>query len=215
MLAEGLVAAGFWAVPKLLGTDGGEDEVLAGALPDIGQSDSAFVVSVNYSTTDPTNQDVQVVVEAENEIQLSDGWAREDDNAANKMTKTFSENTVESVRVLDFNDEAVNIEVIIANIDKTPPAIRNLWYSTREPTSGYVTVSFEASEEVMVPDGWEYRNNAQRYVRTFWANWSGTIVVKDLAGNTARASVVVSNIDKTLGEEAAPTETEPDTTTEE
>ena len=201
LLVEGMVAVGFWVAPRLTGKHGGGDDMSL-TLPMLTiprEDEAAFAVSVNYSTAEPTNQDVDVTIEADCEIQLADGWTRDGSGVATKMTKTFSENTTEAIEVMGADGGAVEAYVTIGNIDKTPPTIRNVWYSTRELTSGYVTVSFEASEEIVVPAGWEYRNNAQRYVRTFTSNWSGIVAVRDLSGNTAQAMVSVSNIDRTAG----------------
>jgi hypothetical protein len=203
LLAEGLAAVGFWAWPKFFGSSEGEAETAA-FLPFAAalEEKKPFEVSANYSTVEPTNQDVLVTIEAEREVKLADGWTRADGAAATTMTKVFSENAVETVQVLDLNGEAVELEVAVDNIDKTPPVVSNLWYSPREPTSDYVYVSFEASEEIVV-SGWTYQNNAARYGRTFTANWSGTVLVRDLAGNTARVWVAVANIDKSLAQDSA------------
>jgi hypothetical protein len=154
-------------------------------------------VYVNYSTTSLTNKDVVVTIRANEEIKLVDGWARASGILVNEMSKTFAENTIETIRVEDMAGNVTEMTVMVSNIDKTPPVISNVRYSTTELTKDNVTVTFEASEEIVTPDGWEYRLNAQRYTRTFTTNWSGNITVRDLAGNTATVAISVANIDKT------------------
>ncbi|MDR0979906.1 MAG: hypothetical protein LBM12_02005 [Candidatus Nomurabacteria bacterium] len=192
LIVEGLATMAFWAVPKITGKT--EDELVTLLLPPIVNAVEvpAFTATVNYSTTEATNKDVLVEIVADKEIQLSEGWARDKSGLTTKMVKSFSENTIEQVRVLDINGKAVEVDLAIGNIDKTPPTILgSVWYY--KLADGRVQVSFEASEQITAA-GWGYLNNLARYTRTFSENWSGVVLVRDLAGNTAQVAIVVDSI---------------------
>ncbi|MBQ3546811.1 MAG: hypothetical protein IJA34_17775, partial [Lachnospiraceae bacterium] len=105
---------------------------------------TAPVVEVTYSTTETTNGDVTVTIEANEEIQSIEGFTKVD---AKTYTKVYTANAEESIIVKDIagNDAVSNI--VITNIDKTAPVVE-VTYSTTETTNGDVTVTIEANEEI-------------------------------------------------------------------
>ncbi len=78
-------------------------------------------VNVEYSTKNPTKENVKVTITSNEEVQELEGWTL----STNKkiLTKEYTENTKEIVTVKDLagNETQVNIE--ITNIDKTLPDI--------------------------------------------------------------------------------------------
>ena len=73
-------------------------------------------VEVNYSTTKTTNGDVVVTIKANKEMQEIDGWTLSSDKKS--MTKTYSQNTRETITVEDLVGNNTKIEVVISNIYK-------------------------------------------------------------------------------------------------
>jgi hypothetical protein len=143
---------------------------------------TAPIGSVTYSTTDPTNQDVTVTLNANEPITVT--------NNGGSLSKTFSEN---GSFTFNFEDTAGNkgtAEVNVTNIDKTPPTA-TLEYSTTKATNGDVTVTIHPSESVTV------LNNNGALTKNFSENGSFTFEFVDAAGNHGSAEVNVSNIDKT------------------
>jgi len=75
-------------------------------------------VKVEYSTKNPTKENVKVTITSNEEIQSVTGWTLSSDKKT--LTKEYTENTIETITIKDLagNETQVNIE--ITNIDKTP-----------------------------------------------------------------------------------------------
>ncbi|MCL2001974.1 hypothetical protein FWG76_01025, partial [Candidatus Saccharibacteria bacterium] len=114
------------------------------------------------------------------------------------MTKTYQENQpVERLIVADLAGNKAEATVMIGNIDKTPLIVTSVWHSETGPTRNNVSVTFAVNKEIELPEGWRFRYNAQVYSRLFTASWSGGLLIRDLAGNTATVPIRVS-IDRSL-----------------
>ncbi|MCL2038287.1 hypothetical protein FWG86_00015 [Candidatus Saccharibacteria bacterium] len=160
------------------------------------QDNRAPVVYATYSTTEPTNGDVVVVIRANEAIGVPVGWEYASGVLVNEIKKVYKENRSEVVEVADLAGNITEVRIVVNNIDRAAPVVSNLRYSTTAPTKQDVVVSFETNKDVQTPDGWEQDGSARKFKRTFAANWSGRVTVRDMAGNTASVNVAVGNIDK-------------------
>ncbi len=150
-------------------------------------------VSVTNSVTNPTNQDVTVTVEANEEIKVPAGWSKD---GANKIKKTFSDNTSgqQTVNFTDLAGNSGSANYEVSNIDKTKPTV-NAVYSITIPTNQDVIVTVVSNEDLQNISGWT-KVTAQEFTKEFSSNQNFTLTVSDLAGNQQSVNIKVENIDK-------------------
>jgi hypothetical protein len=142
---------------------------------------AAPTADVAYSTTAPTNQNVQAVLQSNEAIIITNNGGSE--------TRTF---TQDGVFTFEFTDAAGNTGTADAEvtwIDKTPPTA-TVAYSTENPTKENVTVTIAPSEDVTMT------NNGGALTRTFANNGVFTFTFSDAAGNGGTATATVTWIDK-------------------
>lgn len=83
----------------------------------------------NLGTIEPTNEDVVVTVKANENLQLSEelqnaGWELSKEN---EITKTYSENKTEKIKLVDIaGNESDEITINVTKIDKKAPVINGL-----------------------------------------------------------------------------------------
>jgi hypothetical protein len=137
--------------------------------------------SIKYSTTSPTNQDVEVVLSANEPIIVNNNGGSE--------SRIFTENGSFVFEVEDLAGNRAYVTAEVNNIDKEPPV---LWvsYSNTLPTKENVEVVLTADEEIRV-----LTNNGSKS-RIFTQNGSYNFEVQDLAGNYAVITATVKNIDR-------------------
>lgn len=70
--------------------------------------------NVSYSTTTQTSEPVTVTIKASEKIVSTDGWQLSSDELT--LTKTFTENTTETVTIRDLAGNYTTVSVIVANI---------------------------------------------------------------------------------------------------
>ena len=151
-------------------------------------------LSIKYSTTSATNGAVTATITADEQMQAVSGWTL----ASNKktMTKKYTANTTETITVKDLAGNSKSIKVSINNIDKTAPTLKAT-YSTTAATNGSVTATITANEQVQAVSGWTLSSDKKVLTKTYTANKTETVTVKDLVGNSRSVSISISNIDKT------------------
>jgi hypothetical protein len=141
----------------------------------------APTAEVSYSTTGPTNQDVVVTIDPNEEVTIL--------NNGGSPTITFTENGEFEFLFVDRAGNTGTAQVIVQNIDKVAPEITISEYST-EWTNQDITVMASMNEEGTL--------NEESY--TFTENRSFEFVATDLAGNVTRHTVQITNIDKVAPE---------------
>lgn len=154
-----------------------------------------------YSSTEPTNEDVTAVITFSEAVEVSnEGWTATDDTKT-VWSRTFSENAEETVKASDAAGNKVEIDITVANIDKTPAEVTAV-YSTTDPTNKDVTVILDADEyiEVIEGDGNWVRNSDTQLQKTFSDNTDYVVKVADKAGNVTKVAVKIENIDKVAPE---------------
>ena len=152
-----------------------------------------FGVSVQYSITEPTNDNVVVTITGNREMKEVEGWTLSSD----KMTleKTYTKNTTETVSITSENNETIEQEIVVQNIDKKAPEI-SVQYSSTDPTTGPVKVILTSDEELQEVEGWTLSSDKKSLEKTYTQNTSETVIVKDLVGNQAEVNISISNISK-------------------
>ena len=157
----------------------------------------APITNVTYSTKELTNRNIQVTIEANEEVRDLDGWTKSSNGK--KLTREYSNNTNETITVKDLAGNEVEVEIEISNIDKEAP-ITNITYSTKELTNRNVQVTIEANEKIQDVAGWTKSANEKKLTKEFSNNISDIVTIKDIAGNETNAAYSISNIDKTAPE---------------
>ena len=146
--------------------------------------------TVTYSNNgNPTNEDVTVTIQANEQLQPVEGWSLSDDGMS--LTKTYSDNTSETVTVKDLTGNAIEVPVNVTGIDKLGPTVT----VKNETTEDGVLVTIETNEPIQTPDGWTKVSDT-KYTKLYTENTSEDIIVYDLAGNATKAHVTVSSISK-------------------
>lgn len=146
--------------------------------------------TVTYSNNgNTTNEDVTVTIQANEQLQPVEGWTLSDDGMS--LTKTYSDNTSETVTVKDLTGNAIEVPVNVTGIDKLGPTVT----VKNETTEDGVLVTIETSEPIQTPDGWTKVSDT-KYTKLYTENTSEDIIVYDLAGNATKAHVTVSSISK-------------------
>ena len=135
---------------------------------------------MNYSTLDPTNQDVVAMLDPSEVVTVT--------NNGGSATYTFTDN---GIFTFNFSDATGNTGTVVAEvgwIDKSAPTAA-ITYSIIPVTNQDVVATLEPSEAVTV-------TSAGGGTHTFTANGSFTFTFTDTAGNIGSATASVSNIDK-------------------
>ncbi len=81
---------------------------------------TAPTVTVSYSTTNLTNQNVTVSITANEYLKDISGWNKV---TAQEFTKEFTKNKTKTITVKDLADNKTNAQIEITNIDKQKPTI--------------------------------------------------------------------------------------------
>lgn len=141
----------------------------------------------------PTMGNVTVTINSNEIMQDVDGWTM----ASNKMsmTKTYTENTSETIAVKDVLGNTVNPLIEITNIDRVAP-VCTVEYSTTELTNKDVIATITADEYIVSVAGWELQTDGKTLTKTFKESSTENVKITDLAGNSSMCLVSVTNVDQ-------------------
>ena len=147
-------------------------------------------LTIGFSTIKPTNQDVTAYIISNTKLKETDTWKYVDDEY--KLYKVFGENTEEMVYVEPLEGEGnLPVKIIVSNIDKTPPNVEVSSYYVDDNKSKVITLTSDKYVEAI--DGW-YTDDNLTFVKTFTANASETVNLKDEAGNEVSKTIVVNDL---------------------
>ena len=152
------------------------------------------IVNVEYSTKNPTRENVKVTITSNEKIQSVTGWTLSSDKKT--LTKEYSGNTKETITIKDLAGNETQATIEINNIDRTGPSV-NVGYSTKNPTRENVTVTITSNKEVQSVTGWTLSSDKKTLTKEYSGNTKETIAIKDLAGNETQATIEINNIDRT------------------
>lgn len=156
-----------------------------------------FGVDIEYSNTSLTKDNVIVTITGNRELKELEGWTLSSDKMS--IQKTYTENAKETITITSVNDETVEQEILIENIDKTPPSVQ-VKYSTTEPTTENVIVNIVSDEELQELEGWIISDDGKTLTKEYSENITETIVVYDLASNSTEVNISINNISKEVFE---------------
>lgn len=154
----------------------------------------SYKLSSDEFNNNRTNKDVTVTITSNEPLQAVKDWEISEDKKV--LTKVFSANTTETLKVYDLAGNESSITYTVKDISKTIPEQKSITYSITEMTNGTVTVTIDATKPILVPTGWERGNRAYRITKVFTANAVEEVQLKDLYGNVGKTTVTVNNIDK-------------------
>ncbi len=159
----------------------------------------APVLNESYSTKKATNQNVTVTIKSNEEIEIVSGTGWQLSTNKLKLTKKYTENLTETIKVKDLSGNTQSKKISITNIDKTKPLLLQASNPTN-PTNGTVTTRIYSAHEpiqIVKADGWIFSQDSWTLIKEFTNNCSETVIVKDAVGNTQSIKVDITNIDKT------------------
>ena len=155
-----------------------------------------------YSQNEPTNKDILVLIRANKEIKAPEGWTiYQDDNKV--IFKTYTQNTKvegETVEVEDANTgiKVLSEKVIIQNIDKIAPIVKDEDITYTALANGLIKVTVKANEELVkisntkngLGTRWTVDSEDKRVISAeFSVSKHGNIIIEDKAGNTASVNI--------------------------
>jgi len=145
------------------------------------------VLEITQNPTTPTNKNVVITVKANDtgsgikEVELSDGRKI----TQTETTITVEENGVYTFKTVDNAGNETTKSITVSNIDKVPPVITIEPYETNW-TNKNITVKAKVDKGTL-----------NKTSHTFTENGSFEFVATDAAGNIAKKTITITNIDKT------------------
>ncbi len=166
---------------------------LAGSTVKIVYDTTAPTATVKYSTSEATTGTVTATITSNEMMQAVSGWKLSADKLS--MSKEYSENTKETITLLDIAGNKSSASVDVNNIDKTSPTL-TVSLSTSEKTNQSVTVTVKSTKQIKEVSGWTLSADKMSISKVFDSNSNETVTVYDMLGNTSSIGVSVTNIDK-------------------
>ena len=147
-----------------------------------------FLTSVIYSNDEKTNDDVEVTIYSNKGLIPKEGWTISEDGKS--LTKIYSNNVKESVKVYNgFNREREEI-IEINNIDKEPPQLQIQYSDVND--NGEIMVRIISNEELSEKDNWTLSEDKKSITRIYNNAIEDYILVKDIAGNEEQIQIQIT-----------------------
>lgn len=150
-------------------------------------------VNVEYSNNDLDATEVTVSIVADRKLQELEGWTLSEDRKI--LSKTYYENTTETITVYDMLSNAIPVEIVINNIVNEAPECK-VSYSTIDPTNKDVIVTITSNRELKELNGWTLSADKMSLTKTYNQNTEEKLELEDLYGNKMTALISIKNIDK-------------------
>ena len=155
-----------------------------------------LTINVTYSTTEPTNKNVDVTITGNKELAELSGWTLSTTDKK-VMTKTYTENVNENITITDTEGTTASATISIKNIDKVAPKITVSKQLAQDKKSNKVTIS--ADEEIKEVEGWTISTDKRTLSKTYTDNTptgGEKVEIVDLAGNKTETTIEVTDINK-------------------
>ena len=110
------------------------------------------------------------------------------------MSKTYTEDLTEVVKVEDINGNEEELSINIENY--TEPLITEVSYSKTERTNEDVKVTILSNKQVQEVNGWEISEDQKSLTKVYTENTTETVILKDYMGNQNEEAIEIKNIDK-------------------
>ncbi|MDR2336607.1 MAG: hypothetical protein LBE03_00685 [Candidatus Nomurabacteria bacterium] len=161
-------------------------------------------ITPEYSTTNPTGDDVTVVIRSDEPVVCPSGWTQVD---ANTCQKIYDRNADEEVVIKDTAGNETGIRVNIPNIDKAPivatiSSSEHLYNSANGLLLKW-TVNLQISKNVTIDSGWSCVSMTPSCVCTkaFMSNDTEVVTLQDATGRTQKYQLTIQSIG--LGSESS------------
>ena len=152
-------------------------------------------INVRYSTTNKTNGEVVVTMNANTKLKALSGWSLSSDKKS--LTKSYSANKSEEIKVVDESGYTINAKIAVTNIDKQAPTA-SIKYSTTNLTNKSVKATITANEAIQGITGWTLSTDKKSLTKDYSANTTENVTIKDIAGNEKVINLGIKNIDKVV-----------------
>lgn len=153
-------------------------------------------LQVSYSTTELTSEPVTVTITANEEIQPVDGWKLSLDQM--KLTKTYTQNTEETIMVKDLAGNVTTQKVIINTIQASEELVVHVQYSDTTLTNQDVKVTISANLPLKPLSGWTLSDNQKELTKTYTKNTQEQLTIQSVTGKSVNQKIEIQNIDKVL-----------------
>ena len=137
------------------------------------------VLEVSYST-EKIASEVTATIKSDSELQPVEGWTLSADKKS--LTKTYTKNTTETIKVYDTTSNFDTVKISINNIINGAPKCE-ISYSTKEQTRDDVIVTIKSDREIKEVSGWTLSEDKKSLTKTYTKNTKEDIKIEDLAGN--------------------------------
>lgn len=147
--------------------------------------------NVRYSTTNITNTNVLVTIEANRELKPLEGWTYSNDRKS--LTKSYTENKTENIVISDLFGTTKSVKIEVTNIDSAE-AKASITYSTTDLTKENVTIVITANKELVSMNGWSLSDDKRSISKIYTSNVQEEIEIKDVLGNVYKTQINIDNI---------------------
>ena len=155
------------------------------------------VLTTKYSNQNITNQNVKVIISSNKQLKDLDGWVLSTDKKT--LSKVYTKNANEIVKVYDLAGNMSEAKVNISNIDKEKATLK-INKSTTQQTNQDVTINIDSSKELKPVTGWKLSSDKKQITKKYSANTQEKVLIETVNGYKYLVTVTVRNIDKTVPE---------------
>ncbi len=131
-----------------------------------------------------------ITLTSDEAIQGIEGWTLSSDKKV--LTKTYTENANETIRVKDLAGNVTEQKVEITELDTIPPVIEQKQEVSDNEDA--VTVTLTSNEEVEPIEGWTLSSNKKVLTKTYTDNVDETIRIRDLNGNEVAERIKIEGL---------------------
>lgn len=142
-------------------------------------------VTVKYIPEGLTNEKVLVTITANEDIRPVDGWTLSDDKRV--LSKEFTENTEETVEIVDIAGNITEAKINVTNIDREDLVVNQ----TQVYVDGGVLVTITANKKLKRVEGWTAIDE-YTITKLYQKDAVEVLELEDIAGNKAKETVVVT-----------------------
>lgn len=146
---------------------------------------------VKYSTTNATDTDVLVTIEANRELSPLEGWTYS--NERKSLSKSYTKNKTENILISDLFGNTKSIVIEVTNID-SEKAKASITYSTTDLTKDNVTITIVANKELVAMNGWSLSDDRKCITKIYTSNTQEEIQINDILGNIYKTQINIDNI---------------------
>ena len=180
---------------KVTGISKGEVVITATATNDIKAECIIIVqditppdITVTKNITEPTNRNVVVYINSNEELQEIYGWKLSKDKKC--LSKEYENNCREKIEVKDLYNNLTVVDVIVDNIDRCLPNC-TIKYEQKSYFNNNIKVEINSNEALKNIDGWIVSKDGKKLTKEYSASIEEIIEVSDLAGNKCEYKINV------------------------